>query len=73
MAGMDTYGAACLDPAEPCAGGMGRLAAELRRLKAGRDNVLVLDAGSFAGVESLLAADSLLGLLADFDLRESVA
>ena len=45
MAGMDTYGAACLDPAEPCAGGMGRLAAELRRLKAGRDNVLVLDAG----------------------------
>ena len=35
--------------------------------------VLVLDAGSFAGVGSLLAADSLLGLLADFDLRESVA
>ena len=35
--------------------------------------LVLLDADSFAGVDSLLAADSLLGLLADFDLRESVA
>lgn len=45
VAGMDKHGGACLDPAEPCVGGLGRLAAELRRLRADRDNVLVLDAG----------------------------
>lgn len=45
VAGMDTYGSACLDPDTPCVGGMGRLAAEVRRLRTDRNNVLVLDAG----------------------------
>lgn len=66
MAGMDQYRNACLDPDSPCVGGAGRLVAELRRLQAGRDNVLALDAGDrFQG--TLLYTVNQWPMLADLD------